>query len=58
MYYAHVLQKTYLAIGYGSSMQNTDMVAFSAENTTALSLCQDLYSTTEGSPSVDETNSY
>jgi hypothetical protein len=39
-------------------MFGTDMVLWSAENTTELSLCQDLYSVGHTHPTVDATNSY
>jgi hypothetical protein len=51
-----VMPNTYLAIGYGTSMTNTDM-AFWGANGTA-SVMYDMYSTGNKSPSIDSVNSY
>jgi hypothetical protein len=44
IFYAHVLQNTYAAIGFGSVMTNTDMIGFYAGSDTSTSRCQGLYS--------------
>ena len=57
-YSAHVLHDTYLAIGYGKQMADTNMVSFAAGSTANNSVCNDLYATTYGDPPMTLTNAY
>ena len=58
VYNAHVAKGSYLGIGYGPNMSNTDMVAWEAGTNATTSTVQDLYSTEEGRPSLDTVNAY
>jgi hypothetical protein len=51
-----VMPNSYIAIGYGNSMTNTDMCYWGANG--ASSLQEDLYSTSESFPSIDAVNAY
>ena len=51
-----VQPNSWLAIGYGTSMTNTDMVWWSAND--AASEQRDLYSTGHKTPSTDAVNAY
>ena len=55
-YDAYVQPNSWIAIGYGSSMTNTDMVYWGANGNSSLQ--EDLYSTTESRPAIDTINSY
>jgi len=56
---AHVRIGTYLGIGYGSSMVNTDMVAWEAHRTADLSKQYTMYSLYNGLPiKLPKHNSY
>lgn len=55
-YLANVTQNSYLAVGYGTDMTNTDMVSWIAN--AASSTQQDMYSVTEQAPTVLPINSY
>jgi DOMON domain len=56
VYDVMVMQNTYLAIGYGTSMTNTDMAFWGANG--AQSVMNELYGTGHTKPSVDATNAY
>jgi hypothetical protein len=58
MYTVNVLKGTWLGIGYGMSMTNTDEVIFAAGSDVDSSDVYDVYSTTEEFPSQDTTNIY
>ena len=55
-YDVFVAQNSYVAIGYGTSMTNTDMVYWA--NNGSSSVQEDMYSTTNKTPSFDAVNSY
>jgi len=55
---AHVKTGSYLAVGFGTSMTNADMVAWEAGANPEASICQDLYSTGETRPILDSNNEY
>jgi len=55
-YNAIVMPNTYLAIGYGTTMENTDMAFWGANG--ADSVMYDMYATGNKLPSIDTVNSY
>ena len=57
-YIAKVLPSTWIGIGYGSSMTNTDEVIWAAGADVSLSTVYDTYSTTDARPAEDSTNLY
>jgi hypothetical protein len=58
IYLAHVKKGTYLAIGYGTSMTNTDEVFWAAGTSVATSAVYDVYSTSDSFPAQDANNIY
>ena len=56
MYNANVVFGSYVAVGYGYSMTNTDMCFWSANGATSIQ--EDLYSTGHSKPAVDLNNAY
>jgi hypothetical protein len=56
IYNVVVMPGTYLAIGYGTSMTNTDMAFWGANG--ASSVMYDMYSTGHTKPAIDTVNSY
>jgi hypothetical protein len=58
IFYAHVLENTYAAIGFSTaSMINTDMIGFYAGADTSTSRCQGLYADLKMQPDEDASSS-
>jgi len=57
-YFARVKLGTYIGIGYGTSMDNVDMVSWMAGSTPATSQALDLWSRKSDLPSVFASNTY
>jgi len=55
-YIANVTQNSFLAVGYGTTMIDTDMVAWIADGSSSFQ--QNLYSTGETDPTVLTQNTY
>lgn len=51
-----VMDKSYIAIGYGTTMTNTDMVSWNANGLSSYQ--QDMYGIGEITPTTDATNAY
>ena len=58
IYVANVVQGTWLGIGYGSSMPNTDIVSFEAGTSAATSVVQEMMADDDGRPTVTTPNVY
>jgi len=56
VYNVNVTSGTYVAVGYGTSMTDTDMCFWNGNG--ASSIQEDLYATGESTPAVDSVNAY